>query len=224
MFQKFWEIIRQKEDLLEQSKKETLAMLNTSKEMFGMVLNAIKEEVDEDIRRTIGKIDVQINDHQREVRRMVYHHLVISSSADLLTGLQLLNIVIDIERIGDYTKNLADLVEMLPGKILLEEYEEEFTRLEKSTMKAFDLTIKGLEEDDVTAAEQVVQLYDDVGKKCNSELKDIITSKAASQEMVEKRYLAMVLLLRYLKRVNAHLKNVATNITNPFHKVGYRPS
>jgi len=28
--------------------------------------------------------------------------------------------------------------------------------------------------------------------------------------------------LRYLKRVSAHLKNVATSVVNPYHRIGYK--
>ena len=28
--------------------------------------------------------------------------------------------------------------------------------------------------------------------------------------------------LRYLKRVSAHLKNVATSVVNPYHRIGFR--
>jgi hypothetical protein len=31
-----------------------------------------------------------------------------------------------------------------------------------------------------------------------------------------------VLLLRYMKRVAAHLKNVCSAEVNPFHRIGYR--
>ena len=31
------------------------------------------------------------------------------------------------------------------------------------------------------------------------------------------------LLARFLKRVSAHLKNVASSVVNPFHRLGYKP-
>jgi phosphate uptake regulator len=36
------------------------------------------------------------------------------------------------------------------------------------------------------------------------------------------RAVTAALYLRYLKRVSAHLKNVATSVVNPFHRIGYR--
>jgi hypothetical protein len=31
-----------------------------------------------------------------------------------------------------------------------------------------------------------------------------------------------VLYLRYLKRVSAHLKNIASSVVNPFDRIGFR--
>ena len=34
---------------------------------------------------------------------------------------------------------------------------------------------------------------------------------------------ALALYFRSLKRINAHLRNVATGVVNPFHRIGYKP-
>ena len=36
------------------------------------------------------------------------------------------------------------------------------------------------------------------------------------------RAVTAALYLRYLKRVSAHLKNVATSVVNPFYRIGYK--
>ena len=45
----------------------------------------------------------------------------------------------------------------------------------------------------------------------------------APGETIEKSMLGLALLLRYVKRVAAHLKNICTAISNPFPAIGYRP-
>jgi hypothetical protein len=32
----------------------------------------------------------------------------------------------------------------------------------------------------------------------------------------------VALYMRYLKRVSAHIKNVATSVVNPYHRIGFR--
>ena len=36
------------------------------------------------------------------------------------------------------------------------------------------------------------------------------------------RAVTTALYLRYLKRMSAHLKNVATSVVNPYHRIGFR--
>jgi len=222
MFEKFWEILKEKDNLLDRSKSLSLTMLITCREMLEMVNQAMREGGDEGIRETIRRTDRKINQQEREVRKMVFEHLSMSSSSDLLTGLQLLTMVIDIERIGDYIKNIADLVEMLPGKLDFGDYEEDFNYLEETTLKIFNTTITGLEENDAVRGEEVTMKYEEMAKVCDQKLKEMVTSESSDQ-LVEKRYIAMALIFRYMKRVNAHLKNLATVLVNPFHRIGFRP-
>jgi phosphate uptake regulator len=49
------------------------------------------------------------------VRRKVLRYLAIAGTVDLVPGLVLTGIVIDIERIGDYTKNIAELATTYPS-------------------------------------------------------------------------------------------------------------
>ncbi len=67
--------------------------------------------------------------------------------------------------------------------------------------------------------------YAGIGKKCDSEISEVFKSDGLSgKEMVDKRIIAYTLIVRYIKRVNAHLKNVATAVVNPFHRIGFRRS
>lgn len=222
MFEKFWEILKEKDSLLDQSRKQSLSMLGTCREMLESAMQGIKAEASEDVRESIRKTDRIINKQEREVRKMVFEHLSLSSNSDLLLGLQILNIVIDIERIGDNIKNIADISTMLPGKFSFGEDRPTFDELEKRTLEIFDLTVRGLETNDPKKGEKVTVLYQGVSSLCDQQLERLLTS-GTSSDMVEKKYVAMALLFRYLKRVNAHLKNVSTTLVNPFHRIGYRP-
>ena len=153
---------------------------------------------------------------------MVFEHLSLSSQSDLLLGLQILNIVIDIERIGDIIKNIADVGEFLPGQIDFGEHAKDFEGLEKDTKEIFKLTLEGLMETDSKKGEEVTIRYESVAKRCDQAIKEMLRSD--DSHMVEKNYVAMALLFRYVKRINAHLKNIATTLVNPFHRIGYRPN
>jgi phosphate transport system protein len=62
-------------------------------------------------------MDKQVNRFERDVRRKVMTHLTVCGPADLAAGLVLVNVVIDIERIADYAKNIFDLARYHPRRL-----------------------------------------------------------------------------------------------------------
>jgi phosphate uptake regulator len=222
MQKSFWKTLLSSESLMEEAKADSIRMLEAGLEMFNVVLYAMHEEKETDTRSRVATMDKALNNLQREVRKKVYEHLVISKGSDLLTGLQLTSIVIDLERIGDYTKNMAELVDMFPEQMNWDPFEESFETVRGSTLEQFERTRLALVRQDETAARELIKRYDAISKACDGILTDIMAQEMGTQT-VEKRFLCLVLIMRYLKRVNAHLKNVATTVVNPFTDIGFRP-
>lgn len=42
-------------------------------------------------------------------------------------------------------------------------------------------------------------------------------------DLTPKKAILATLLLRYIKRIASHLKNVASSVVNPFARLGYKP-
>jgi phosphate uptake regulator len=190
--------------------------------MFNIVLHGMHEQKEKATRQQVARMDKALNNLQRDVRKKVYEHLVMSRGRDLLTGLQLTSIVIDLERIGDYTKNMAELLDLFPEEMKWKPYEKKFESVRTATLEQFECTRKALDDDDEKAARKMIKRYDKISKTCDGVLEELISSHVDETD-IEKRYLALVLIMRYLKRVNAHLKNIATSVVNPFHEIGFRP-
>ena len=152
MFGKLWDTLKEKSNLLEQAYTEAVNMLLSDWRMYELVLRAIKEPLDDNLAKRVRTLDKDVNSEQREIRKKVYEHLSMSGSEGLLTGLILINIVIDLERIGDYTKNIGDLVEMIPGKLDFGVYDTIFVEVDNATRLIFDLTKKALENKDTQSA------------------------------------------------------------------------
>ena len=218
----FWRIISSSETLIEDAKKDCIHMLDAGEEMFRIVSNTLKEKTDKEELKAVRRMDKALNQEVRDVRKKVYEHLAISRGKDLVSGLQLITIVIDLERIGDYTKNLVELVEMIPEKMEFGALEDTYTSVHKKTLKMFLLVRQAFTKEDEKKAREALKLYDDVSKTCDGTTREIIRGET-SAENVCKPDLALLLFMRYMKRINAHLKNVATSIVNPFHMIGFRP-
>jgi len=110
-------------------------------------------------------------------------------------------------------------VEMVPGALDFGEYEEIFTKVEGLVTEVFERTTDAFVKSDLDAAREAMSRYDQLSMICDSTLESIISDMTDS---LEGRLVVLVLLLRYVKRVGAHLKNISSILVNPFHRIGYR--
>jgi phosphate uptake regulator len=214
------EIFKGGEGLVEQAQQETIHALDSSKEMFLTVTKALKEEVNADVLDYVRKMDKKINREQRDVRKKIYEHLSISGGKDLFSSLVLLFVMDHVERIGDYSKNIGDLVEMVPAELDFGEYEKDFENVKTLTTEIFDITRRAFAETNEEAAIEVLRGYKKISKNSKAMLRQVM-AQASEKERVPSFYLALVLLLRYMRRVGAHLTSISTTVINPFHRIGY---
>ncbi len=109
MFKQVFELFKS-DSLYNQALEECHEMLDIDCEMFNESIKSLRESDTADIPIDIYAMDRKINRFERDVRRKVMTHLAVSGREDLGSGLILVSVVIDIERIGDYTKNIYDLL------------------------------------------------------------------------------------------------------------------
>ena len=218
----FWKILfGGGEKLIDKAHAEALVSMENGKKMFLKVMTALHLEVDQNTIDVIKQMDSEMNQQQVNIRRMVYEHLSVSKGKDLLASLVLLCVVIDTERIGDYVKNISELIKDFPGKLEFDEFEEIFERLNKKTIELFDLTKQAFEDNDEAKAKKVMEVYGKESPLCDITISKILSEKTEGG-MVKISFLVLVLMLRHMKRVMAHLKNIASTVVNPFDRIGYR--
>ena len=113
MFKQIFELFKS-DSLYEQALQECHEMLEIDRQMFNESINTLRNSDTADIPIDIYAMDRKINRFERDVRRKVMTHLAVGGKDDLGSGLILVSVVIDIERIGDYTKNIYDLAVQHP--------------------------------------------------------------------------------------------------------------
>jgi phosphate transport system protein len=207
--------------LVDASRRRALEMLRTTHEMYRIGMMALEEDASPPVQDKLRLLDQQVNQGQQEVRQKVFEALSLSQGKDLLAGLRLLNIVIDLERVGDYTKNLAELDAMFPRSLDFGEYTMVVQEVVDKTGQLFSITHQVIEHGRQEDAERGLAVYQRIKLLCDSHIKLAVQFETAD-DSVPRALVAMVLLLRYLKRVGAHLKNVCSAEVNPFHRIGYR--
>lgn len=215
MLKELLEILNKKCDLLEISKSKSMQMLTTSKEMVNLVFNTLEKNSYTSVKLSISKIDRSINETQREVSKMLIEHLAISGVKDLIKSMQLFSIVGDIERIGDNAKNLADVLDYLPDELVISaSYIERYKEAVIETNNMFSLTIESLTSFSVSSADAVIVKYQNISKICEGIIRDIVTSNSKD---VKKADVRLLMLMRYTKRINAHLRNICHIVKEPIN-------
>ncbi|MCK4301886.1 MAG: hypothetical protein KAW91_03890, partial [candidate division Zixibacteria bacterium] len=174
------------------------------------------DELPFDIRKT----DRKINKFEREVRRQVMTHLTIAGTQNLAPGLALVSIVIDVERIGDYTKNIVGLASLHKKRLKGGAYETTLKEIEQVNDEVFPEVIEVLKSQDKKRGREVMLTEEETARKAESIITGMIRGQNNKLSIADA--VCLCLYARHLKRINAHLTNIASSIVNPFPRIGFR--
>lgn len=210
-----------KDDLLSQAWDECYQALEVSQEMFLESVRLLREDGAELGSRQTRKKDKLINQSQREIRRKVVTHCTLQRGASLSGGMVLVSIIIDVERIGDNAKNILDLAQTLDSKLHVSACEEIIVEIEKDIQERFEEMVRVLKEYKVDQARQIMNQHRKTTRHvCDNLIDDLL--KGLVSDITPANSAALALYLRYLKRISAHLKNIATSVVNPFDRIGFK--
>lgn len=219
MFDKFIRLLN-RQNLMESAYGTTVKMLKSDQEMFKATMKVLRDHDTSELPFNIYQKDKEINKFEREIRRNVITHLSISGVQNVPAGMALVSIVIDVERIGDFTKNIAELSMSHPEKLHGGMFEDDLKSCEEKVLKRFEFVIESLEKPDTEPARTVLSEYRQLNRKCDEILMEIIAEKDKSIGVHDAVVLA--LYFRYLKRIGSHLMNIASSMVNPFPRIGFR--
>ncbi len=210
----------QTESLVQQAFEECNNMLDLDWKMFHASIESLRRTDSADVRIDIPDADKQINKSERDIRRKILTQLAISGS-ELSSGLAIASIVIDIERIGDYTKNIYELAQSHQAKLTAGPLEERVARVEAGVTGLFQRTTEAFRTRDEDSSRQIMIEYKEtLANECQEIINDIVSGKVT--EMTPANAAAVALYVRYLKRVAAHLRTIVTSVVNPFPRIGYK--
>jgi phosphate transport system protein len=215
----FFEFFR-RGNLLNQAFERSRKMLEEDREMFEAAVRSLREQNDARLGVDIYVKDQLINAYEREVRRKVFTHLAMTGERDLHAGLVLASVVIDIERIGDYTKNIVELALHHPTKLQCGPFEEGVRKIETTVKTMFALLIESFPENDEAKAREVMSEHWWIARRGDEIMNTLIESEEPLLPCREA--VTTALYVRFLKRTSAHLMNIASSVVNPFDRIGFR--
>ncbi len=210
--QRMW----RREGLLKKALEIIGKMFKENRAMYQASISALMEH--KEVAIDIYSEDQEINRYEMEIRKKILEHLSVNPKQDVTFSLVLLGVARDVERTGDFSKNIYELASKHPKGLKEGKYFQEMARLKDQVLELFDLTWPALNESDVGKAERAMNLHNTViSKRLDQLIDDLLDDK----EIDVKEAVTYALLSRYLKRISAHLKNIASAVSNPFDRIRY---
>ena len=213
-FREFYKIWK-KRDLLRDLFEEAADVLADDKRMYSVACNAIlkgkKPAFD------LDEKDEEINETKVKIRKKVIEHLTLNPGKDMVAFLTLIDISRDLERIGDYAKNIYSLRFLYSGDLTDCRCIQELHGIMADIDEMFDLARNALDEADQDSAEKVIETYlTDINPKVDG----FIEQQVSRSSLDAQRMVVCALYARYLKRIGAHLMDIACTITSsPYHEM-----
>ncbi|MEJ2725029.1 MAG: PhoU domain-containing protein [Deltaproteobacteria bacterium] len=220
MFKEWLHLFR-KDSLMDRAYRRSSMMLDITLSMFLKAKTSLRYTDSDQVDIDIYDRDAEVNRYQREVRRHVFKHLTMCGVERLPSGLVLVSIVINIERIGDYTKNMIELAMNHSRRLRGGKFETDLQRVETAVEDNFIRTKSSFESADEKTALQLLKEYEWVNRVCDDCLFRLI--KEDDKNIESGDAVSLALYFRWLKRINSHLRNISSSVVNPFDRIGFKP-
>ena len=168
-------------------------------------------------RTRIYEKDVEVNKLERTIRKRVVTHVSThGNTPDLPYCLLLMSLVKDVERIGDYAKNVSEVIDIYSGDLPDDDVLAELREIRTGVESALEEAGRVFRESDREAALGLLRKGKDYAERS-----DRLLSRVAGLDYDSGKTTALILGARYYKRIGGHLLNVLSSVVMPLHKVDY---
>lgn len=192
-------------------------MLDAGKHTFDTAANAFLGGTDlEVIRKDLFTTDKRINKAERQIRRDLVVHASVHGEADFPACLVLMSLVKDAERLGDYAKNVFDLAEMAPEKPS-GDHRERLIGLKDQISQVLSRCREVFDSEEEEPAKELICNAHAIEDLCDEAIRKLICGGNDEGTMGP----TYVLAYRYFKRITSHLRNIASSIVQPLHKLDF---
>lgn len=191
-------------------------MLELDRLEFDLAMSALLGKVKaDDVNQRLRDADQNVNRLEREIRRELVVHASVFGGIQSPAVLVYMSVVKDIERVGDYAKNLLDLARdgadftSAPDQ---EEWEQLAAEISEFITSAGD----AFQRRDAARSRQLRARGDELLDLFDSRVSELIRQPEPGPQAVPR-----ALAHRYLKRVVAHLMNLVSAVIMPLDRLDY---
>lgn len=201
---------------LERIEAKVQAMFGHDRHEFDLAMSALVGDVSPvDVNTELRSTDQKVNQLEREIRRDLVVHASVYGGIDTPAVLIYMSIVKDIERLGDYAKNLLDLAR--DGANFSRTQEEvEWRRLAADISRFIAQAGDVFQARDTERARQMLGPGGQLLTLFDERVSALVRGDGDPTQSV-----ARALAYRYLKRIIAHLMNVLSAVIMPVDKLDY---
>jgi phosphate uptake regulator len=203
-------------DRLERIESTLQRMLTDDRHAFDLAMSALLGGADP---RTVGPelraTDARVNESEREIRRELVVHASVHGGIDTPAILIYMSIVKDIERVGDYAKNLFDLA--VDGADLAKGVDaDRHIALRDEVSTTITEVAEAFRDRDVERSRSLLTRGDEFLDEFDAAVSVLVRAEEPGPQAV-----AVALTYRYLKRIVAHLLNVLSAVVMPLDRLDY---
>jgi phosphate transport system protein len=194
-----------------------IKMINGDEYLYNEAWRVITtEETIDRIPQSFYDKDIQVNNQEKEIRRLLFEHLSIRPGHDTSGCLALMSLIKDAERIGDYSKNIFEAGILYEGNIRNMKFFERIVPTQKKISDSLSVLAKAFKNSDTKLAEGILKDYTPIKRDCDKILHELFEQQVSPNEAV-----VTAMLSRYFKRINSHISNIASGIVYPLNEIDF---
>jgi phosphate uptake regulator len=201
---------------IEEVERTLVEMMTNAQEVYEEAMGAVfGGGKSKETKRHVKKTDKEINVAQQEVRRALVMHAAVNPTTDLADTLAYMSVVKDVERVGDYSKNLYDLAKYGADFTASADYDHLADYRDRVGQLMADATaVFGSRDEE--AAQHLINKADSFLDEYDDNVRAAFNSTGPASDAV-----ARALYFRFLKRITAHVMNLMTALVAPIHRLDY---
>jgi phosphate uptake regulator len=201
----------QSSTLLQAAFDDVTTMLRQGAKMLDHALTSLLDN--EPLTVDLEEMDDVIDDGERMVRRTVLQHLSVNPQQDLVASLILVSMVQDAERIGDFARGLGELKD-LAQEPLAGPAGDELREIARRVRPLFETCERAFRDDELEGAQKVVATHVEIKRELSDYVRRVATSGLSPDHAI-----VYALAARILRRISAHLSNIASTVTQPYDRI-----
>jgi len=201
---------------LEAAEAKLVQMLADDRHSFDVATSALLTGADTSIvGPDLRETDARVNRAERELRQALVVHASVHGTSRVAAILVYMSVVKDVERIGDYAKNIFDVAAQgidlsdAPDSEILTGYGQRISSMISSASTIFA-------DDDREGARRFIREADILLDEFDQHVSELVVTERQGKEAVPR-----ALLYRYYKRIVAHLMNLLSAVVMPLDRLDY---